>query len=118
MVVVKVKFLESFLGEGTNVSRNNDIAFYCPKCNHRKKKLAINLSQNKNGHWGKYHCWVCGDDFKGKNLISLLRHLHRNDLISKYISDIKDSKWLPFIELNNSKFLIIFSKFPLTLIFS
>ena len=101
MITSKAKFLESFLGEGTKVSVNNDIAFYCPKCNHRKKKLAVNLTQNKSGHWGKYHCWVCGDDFKGKNLISLLRYVHRSDLISEYVSDIKDSKWLPFTDLES-----------------
>tara|TARA_Y100000310_G_scaffold233177_1_gene236029 strand:+ start:14108 stop:15088 length:981 start_codon:yes stop_codon:yes gene_type:complete len=93
MINSKIKFLESFLGEGSSISRNNDVAFYCPKCNHRKKKLAVNLNTDKKGHWGKYHCWVCGEKFKGKNLISLLKLCGRYSLLKEYIKTINDDKW-------------------------
>ena len=59
----------------------NDVAFYCPFCNHHKKKLNINLDTQK------YHCWVCG--VKGRKFIYLLRKLNApNDIINEILKDI------------------------------
>lgn len=44
-----------------------ELAFFCPNCNHYKKKLTINITT------GKFHCWVC--NFRGNNLYGLLKHL-------------------------------------------
>jgi len=63
--VVK-EFLESFLGIGYEKSKTN-IAFHCPFCNHRKRKLEIHPTNQT------YHCWVC--DVKGKSIYSLLRKM-------------------------------------------
>lgn len=41
--------------------------YYCPFCNHYKRKLEVNLET------GLYHCWVC--DVKGKSFGSLLRKM-------------------------------------------
>jgi len=53
---------------GSYKESKNDAAFHCPFCNHHKKKLNINLSNQK------YHCWVCG--VKGRKFIYLLRKLN------------------------------------------
>ena len=33
--------------------KESEVQFFCPKCNHHKQKLQVNLSN------GKSHCWVC-----------------------------------------------------------
>lgn len=63
--------LENVLGKGHKKARDN-YAFTCPKCNHRKQKLEINLAADENGH-NYFACWVCG--FKGTTIRSLLRQL-------------------------------------------
>lgn len=59
--------LESILGKGHNKSRNN-IAFYCPFCNHHKPKLEVQVEPDSEGN-NKWNCWVCRT--KGKSLKSL-----------------------------------------------
>lgn len=86
----KRNFLESFLNDGTDVSRNNDILFYCVNKQHNSKKLSISLNVESDGHWGRYHCWVC--DFKGRNLLSLLKHVKRYDLIKQYCANLDSNK--------------------------
>ncbi len=52
-----------------NIQKNGEeIAFYCPKCNHYKKKLTINIYKEF------FHCWIC--DFRGKSFYSLLKSLN------------------------------------------
>lgn len=69
--------LEIVLGPGKKTSGNN-YAYYCPACNHRKKKLEVNLSNYK------YNCWVCG--VKGTSIVSLFRKLKvEEELIKKAI---------------------------------
>jgi DNA primase len=47
--------------------RGNELAFYCPFCNHHKQKLQVNTETQK------WHCWTCNSG--GKKLTSLLRKL-------------------------------------------
>ena len=95
MIINKVKFLESFLGpRASDISRYNDVLFKCPNKEHSKPKLSVNLDTDKEGNWGKFHCWVCGKDMSGKSLINLLRRLKRTTLISEYAKSVKDHKWL------------------------
>lgn len=61
--------VESVLGKGTSTSRGN-YAFHCPFCNHRKKKLEVNVIPNKKNE-NPWHCWVC--DARGKTLHSLFK---------------------------------------------
>ena len=61
MISDKIRFLESFLGDGIEVSSYNDVIFFCPKCKHHKRKLSVHLGQEKDGQWGKFNCWVCGE---------------------------------------------------------
>ena len=47
-----VTVLEKVLNKSYQM-KNGEHAFYCPFCNHHKKKLQINTETQK------WHCWVC-----------------------------------------------------------
>jgi DNA primase len=44
-----------------------EVMFFCPNCDHYKKKLNVNTTN------GYYHCWVC--NFSGKSFRTLLKKL-------------------------------------------
>lgn len=72
-------YLESYLGEGRNTSKDN-YAFSCPICHnnnkHNKRKLEVDLESYR------YHCWTCMDPItKGSNFIYLLMRLGATKLI-------------------------------------
>jgi len=50
---------------GNYYKANDEHLFFCPYCDHRKRKLSINIESNV------YKCWVC--DAKGKSVYSLIR---------------------------------------------
>lgn len=56
--------LDKHLGSGT-AHKNGETSYFCPFCNHYKKKLQVNLNSQK------WHCWVC--DSRGLTISSLLR---------------------------------------------
>jgi DNA primase len=64
-------FIENVLGKSHKRAREN-YAFTCPKCNHHKPKLEVNLYTDENGQ-NPFECWVCG--FKGRTIKSLLKQL-------------------------------------------
>lgn len=64
-------FIENVLGKSHKRAREN-YAFTCPKCNHHKPKLEVNLHTDENGQ-NPFECWVCG--FKGRTIKSLLKQL-------------------------------------------
>lgn len=54
-----IKLLENTLNsKGKLLKNNEEIVFYCPFCNHYKKKLQININI-KSSAFGCWHCWVC-----------------------------------------------------------
>jgi len=62
------QLLESILGPGKSSrgARGEESAvFTCPSCNHRKKKLTVNLVTQQ------FQCWVC--NFKGHRAFKLLK---------------------------------------------
>jgi DNA primase len=61
------KVLSDTLGSYNDISVN-ELAFFCPFCHHHKRKLQINV---KNQKW---HCWVCNSG--GKKLTYLLKRLN------------------------------------------
>lgn len=95
MILDKIKFLESVLGRAqSSPSKYNDILFKCIFCNHHKPKLSVNLDEDKDGNFGKYHCWVC--DAKSQNILKVLKLQKKYDHIKTYAQHIKNSKWLDF----------------------
>jgi len=59
----KLKLLKRALGRcWTN---DNEHQFRCPKCNHHKLKLSVNIEKNV------FKCWIC--DYSGTKISSLIR---------------------------------------------
>ena len=59
----KLKIVKQSLG---NYYRSNDeLLFHCPKCNHYKQKLSVNIEKNV------FQCWVC--DFRGNKIDVLIK---------------------------------------------
>ena len=89
--------------------RGNELAFYCPFCNHHKQKLQVNTETQK------WHCWTCNSG--GKKLTSLLKRL---DVDRKTISIIReiygDSNYNPQNEDEGTKVFIQLPKEFISLI--
>ena len=95
---IVVSTLSNALGS-YSVLRGNELAFYCPFCNHHKQKLQVNTETQK------WHCWTCNSG--GKKLTSLLKRL---DVDRKTISIIRelygDSNYNPQNEDEGTKVYI------------
>ena len=95
---IVVSTLSNALGSYSNL-RGNELAFYCPFCNHSKQKLQVNTETQK------WHCWTCNSG--GKKLTSLLKKL---DVDRKTISIIReiygDSNYNPKLEDADTKVYI------------
>lgn len=62
------QLLESILGPGKSsrgARGEQSAVFTCPSCNHKKKKLTVNLVTQQ------FQCWVC--NFKGHRVFKLLK---------------------------------------------
>ena len=46
-------------------STGDELLFRCPKCNHHKNKLSVNLNKNV------FKCWIC--DYRSNNIARLVR---------------------------------------------
>ena len=90
--------LSNALGSYSSL-KGNELAFYCPFCNHHKQKLQVNTETQK------WHCWNCNSG--GKKLTSLLKKL---DVDRKTISIIReiygDSNYNPLTEDADTKVFI------------
>ena len=60
----KIAILKEVLGQPSKEG-DAQLLFHCPKCDHHKKKLSINLEK------GYFKCWVC--DWSGRNLYRIVR---------------------------------------------
>jgi len=94
--------LEIVLGAGKKTSGNN-YAFYCPVCNHRKKKLEANLSTYK------FNCWVC--NFKGTSIVSLFRKLKVEEGLIKKAIELTNYTSKIFTEETNSDSIFLPTNF-------
>jgi DNA primase len=77
----KLSFLERILGKGKFSQGTKECEFFCPFCEHHKKKLSINLETDR------YQCWICG--ISGKNLVYLLKKQGTQADINEYIEKHK-----------------------------
>ena len=59
----KLAIISGVVGRGYKVGGEH--LFYCPKCNHHKKKLSINIEKDK------FKCWVC--NYRGNSIRKLIR---------------------------------------------
>lgn len=74
--------LTNLFNHRPNIQKNGEeLSFYCPKCNHYKKKLTININKEY------FHCWVC--DFRGKSFYSLLKSINAPKQFYKILCNAK-----------------------------
>lgn len=83
--------LEKVLGKSTKTAGTN-YAFYCPFCNHRKKKLEIDLQTDNKGK-NRWACWVCSS--KGQTIYSLLKQLRASHSTKKNILSLISTRYVP-----------------------
>lgn len=99
---IVISTLSNTLGSYSSL-KGNELAFYCPFCNHHKQKLQVNTETQK------WHCWTCNSG--GKKLTSLLKKL---DIDRKTISIIReiygDSNYNPQLEDADTKVFISLPK--------
>tara|TARA_R110002051_G_scaffold60644_1_gene111248 strand:- start:5486 stop:6397 length:912 start_codon:yes stop_codon:yes gene_type:complete len=88
-----LNLFESVLGK--SIKSGNEATFSCPYCNHRKKKLVINIITQK------WHCWVCGTKgigaeriFKKLGAGNKIYELHSLTGIKKTIDKNKDNQYV------------------------
>ena len=78
--------LDTVIGTKGSISKDNELMYHCPFCNHHKKKLQVNV---KSQQW---HCWVC--DAKGKFIYTLVKKLNASKSVIQELNQI----------YNNTKF--------------
>ncbi len=59
----KHNILRNILGRG--YQSGDEHLFYCPKCDHHKAKLSVNIDKNV------FKCWIC--DYVGTSIYRLVR---------------------------------------------
>ena len=72
-------YLDQHFGTGTP-HKNGEMSYYCPFCNHHKKKLQVNLQTQK------WHCWIDGN--KGNSIVTLLKKSKASKTIIERVSDL------------------------------
>jgi DNA primase len=63
MLHKKIKVLREVLGD--HYKTNSEYLFFCPACDHHKRKLSLNLEKDK------FKCWVC--DYRGNSIQRVVR---------------------------------------------
>ena len=70
----KLGILREILGRSYN--SGTEYLFYCPICDHHKRKLSVNIEKNV------FKCWTCS--FTGKSIRRLVRRLGDYNQLSKW----------------------------------
>ena len=92
----KLTVLTDFLG--ASYRSGNEHLFFCPKCEHHKKKLSVNISKDK------FKCWVC--DYRGSSIRRLVRRY------GKYSHQSEWAKFQPDLEIDKFEQLFAFTSEP------
>lgn len=80
----KLTILTDALGE--SYRSGDEHLFFCPKCNHHKKKMSVNINKDK------FKCWVC--DYYGASIRRLIRRY------GNYAHQKKWSQYEPELEIS------------------
>jgi transcription elongation factor Elf1 len=82
-----ISVLNKLLKQKARIRKGQDAVYFCPNCNHYKRKFEVNL------YTGKYNCWVCG--FSGLSFKTLFKKLNAPleyySLLNLGITSSKDS---------------------------
>jgi hypothetical protein len=101
-----IQLCETLLGASKKQSKG-EYLFFCPACNHYKKKLIVKLD-NSYKSFGAWHCWICQDydNTKGKNLWSLFKRFKASQLQMDELSGILgEHRYTPKPDEEPKKFL-------------
>lgn len=71
---------------GQSYRSGDEHLFFCPKCNHHKKKMSVNIEKDK------FKCWVC--DYHGSSIRRLVRRY------GNYSHQSEWAKFVPSIDIN------------------
>lgn len=82
--------LKEVLGVGDLKSKGNK-AYYCPFCNHPKKKLEVHPDS------GRWNCWVCNT--RGLSIYSLLKKLNVD---KKYFNALDQFSTYSYVKIPNT----------------
>lgn len=96
-----VSLLSEILGEGV-LKKKGEVVFYCPECQHRKRKLSVNI------HTERWHCWICegSKSVKGKKLRTLLQRFNASrEQFNRLRELVKDST--PYFVKESTKILTL-----------
>ena len=63
-----------------DLGKTDEHIYYCPFCHHHKKKMNVNIDNQK------WHCWVC--DAKGQKIYNLLKRLNVDKSVLTTINKI------------------------------
>lgn len=85
-------YLDQHFGTGTP-HKNGEVSYYCPFCNHYKKKLQVNIKTQR------WHCWI--DGHKGNSLVNLLKKSKASEQIVQRVSDLVE--FTPKSSQNNTE---------------
>jgi DNA primase len=72
-----ISLLDRALNQTAHIRKNVEAVYFCPFCNHRKRKLECNLTSQR------WQCWVCHTS--GNSIKSLFRRLKVN---SSYYNEL------------------------------
>lgn len=85
-----IELLNEVLNQSPTLRKGGmQVVYFCPFCNHYKKKLEICLSEGIN--FTKWHCWTCnaGGNFLGSLLRKLNSSSQYRERLFKVTGDIK-----------------------------
>lgn len=77
----KLKAVRRALGQTEEISKYDEVVFFCPKHGHKRPKLSVNLNTDK------FHCWFC--NWGGDNLIGILKLKGDTEDLKKYKEHIQ-----------------------------
>jgi len=72
----KIELLRKAFGQSW--PNGGEHLFYCPKCDHHKKKLSVNIEKNV------FKCWIC--DYSGSQISSLFKRHADSSLYHEWTS--------------------------------
>lgn len=72
--------LEEIFGNTVYNRKNDEVLIFCPKHNHRMRKLSVNVRRNK------FRCWVCG--YAANKIFSLLWDFANKNQRERYLKTL------------------------------
>ena len=79
-----INLIDRAINQDARIRKGNEAVYFCPFCNHYKKKLEVNVDTEE------WHCWVC--HAAGKSIWSLFKKLKVNRVYYTELNSITGGK--------------------------